>query len=72
MSIADAAKPQTWRISGTPAYSWFAKIVEMIAIWRGRACDRQTLRRLNDHCLHDIGLTRHEVMIESTKPFWRA
>ncbi len=72
MSIANAAKPRIWRVSGASVYFWFARIVELTTIWRRRARSRQTLSRLNDHYLRDIGLTRREVMIESTKPFWRA
>ncbi|NJO36479.1 MAG: DUF1127 domain-containing protein [Rhizobiales bacterium] len=51
--------------------SWLAKVARVTAVWRSRARDRDALSRLNDHCLRDIGLTQHDVMIECEKPFWR-
>jgi uncharacterized protein YjiS (DUF1127 family) len=42
-----------------------------IRAWRERARQRRHLAGLNDHMLRDIGLTRGDVMAESSKPFWR-
>jgi len=42
-----------------------------IRTWRERARQRRHLAGLNDHMLRDIGLTRGDVMAESSKPFWR-
>lgn len=72
MSMADAAKPQPWRVSGMATFSWLAGIIASIARWRRRASERDALRRLSDHDLRDIGLTRSRIMMESVKPFWRA
>jgi uncharacterized protein YjiS (DUF1127 family) len=37
-----------------------------------RARERRDLAELSDHNLRDIGLTRHDVDLEISKPFWRA
>lgn len=39
--------------------------------WRDRSRQRRTLMRLDDHMLHDIGLSRSDVEREASKPFWR-
>jgi uncharacterized protein YjiS (DUF1127 family) len=39
--------------------------------WRDRSRQRRTLMRLDDHLLHDIGLSRSNVEREASKPFWR-
>jgi len=72
MRMTSTVKSEPWLTSGTWLYSWLAKRVQLITVWRRRACDREMLRRLNDHYLRDIGLTRQDVMIEYKKPFWRA
>ncbi len=46
-------------------------LVERIRTWRERARQRRHLAGLDDHMLRDIGLTRGDVMAESSKPFWR-
>jgi uncharacterized protein YjiS (DUF1127 family) len=40
--------------------------------WRDRSQQRRTLIRLDDHLLHDIGLSRSDVEHEASKPFWRS
>jgi uncharacterized protein YjiS (DUF1127 family) len=72
MWMAHAAGHQSWTFSGTTAIIWLAKPVRLLAVWRQRARTRQDLLRLNDHYLRDIGLTRHQIMMEFAKPFWRA
>lgn len=72
MRMVDVAKLQPWTGLGATAYSRFAKAIGVVVVWRNRARERHALRRLNDHYLRDIGLTRHEAMIECDKPFWRA
>jgi len=47
------------------------RAVDMLLTWRERARQRRQLRSLNDHMLRDLGLTRADVMAESSKPFWR-
>jgi uncharacterized protein YjiS (DUF1127 family) len=38
--------------------------------WRQLSRDRAELARLSDDCLRDIGLSRADVMLESSRPFW--
>jgi uncharacterized protein YjiS (DUF1127 family) len=47
------------------------RAADMLLIWHERARQRRQLRSLNDHMLRDLGLTRADVMAESSKPFWR-
>jgi len=39
--------------------------------WRDRSRQRRILLRLDEHMLHDIGLSRSDVEREASKPFWR-
>lgn len=43
---------------------------DKLATWRQRAQERHQLRMLDDHMLHDVGLTRADVEAEASKPFW--
>ena len=49
-----------------------APVVTQLFTWVQRARDRQTLLRLDEHMLHDIGLSRADVDHEASKPFWRS
>ena len=40
--------------------------------WTERSRQRRSLMRLDDHMLHDIGLSRSDVEREGSKPFWRS
>jgi uncharacterized protein YjiS (DUF1127 family) len=54
--------------------SWIHAVqraVDLLLIWQQRARDRQQLQSLSDHMLRDIGLTRADVFLEASKPFWR-
>ncbi len=72
MKMVNAARLLPRTGIGATAFSYIAKAARVIAVWHMRARERQVLSCLNDHYLRDIGLTRHEVMIECGKPFWRA
>jgi uncharacterized protein YjiS (DUF1127 family) len=37
----------------------------------GRARQRRVLETLDDHQLHDLGVTRAEALREAWRPFWR-
>jgi uncharacterized protein YjiS (DUF1127 family) len=50
---------------------WLRRSADLLLIWRERARQRRQLRTLNDRMLRDIGLTRADVLAESSKPFWR-
>ena len=43
---------------------------ECVLTWQQRARERRALESLSDHMLRDIGLTRADVLAESTKRFW--
>lgn len=57
------------RVSGLAL--WLREVADLLLVWQERARQRRHLRALNDHMLRDIGLTRADVMAESSKPFWR-
>ncbi len=44
----------------------------MIVVWHERYLQRQTLARLDERMLRDIGLTPLDAQTEYDKPFWRA
>lgn len=46
--------------------SLFHRLLEMIAIRR----QRRDLARLDDHALKDIGISRYEAEVESSRPAW--
>ena len=50
---------------------WLRRAADLLLIWHERARQRHQLLSLNDHMLRDLGLTRADVMAESSKPFWR-
>jgi uncharacterized protein YjiS (DUF1127 family) len=43
---------------------------DLVLTWQERARQRQHLEALNDHMLRDIGLSRADIMAETTKRFW--
>jgi uncharacterized protein YjiS (DUF1127 family) len=50
---------------------WLRQAVDLLLVWHERARQRRHLLSLSDHMLRDIGLTRADVLAESSKPFWR-
>lgn len=48
-----------------------ARIVNAVRGWNTRYRTRVRLADLDDRTLQDIGLTRHEARIESSRPFWQ-
>jgi uncharacterized protein YjiS (DUF1127 family) len=49
-----------------------AQVVDRLLSWQQRVRDRHALTQLDEHMLHDIGLSRADVEREASKPFWRA
>lgn len=47
------------------------RATDLLLVWHERARQRRQLSSLNDRMLRDLGLTRADVMAESSKPFWR-
>ena len=55
-------------------WSWSGGVrraAECLLSWQERARQRHQLQCLSDHVLRDIGLTRADILAESTRPFWR-
>ena len=44
---------------------------DALAMWQRRHSDRLHLLSLDDHMLHDIGVSQADVEREASKPFWR-
>ena len=53
-----------------PAWRW-TELKRLIVEWRRRARSRYELMNLGDETLRDIGLSRGEADLESSKPFWQ-
>jgi len=49
-----------------------ATIMATVHTWRRRNCARSSIRGMDEHMLHDIGLTPEQARRETHKPFWRA
>ena len=47
------------------------RATDAILTWHERARSRVHLSQLDERALRDLGLTRRDVMVETSKPFWR-
>jgi uncharacterized protein YjiS (DUF1127 family) len=47
-------------------------IAETLHTWRERVQQRRELSHWSERDMHDVGLSRTEVIAEAEKPFWRA
>ena len=47
-------------------------VIEGALGWQARASERTQLAAMDDRLLRDVGLSRADIMRESTKPFWSA
>jgi uncharacterized protein YjiS (DUF1127 family) len=54
-----------------PSSFTLKSLFDFLAVWQDRRRQRQTLARLDDRMLSDIGLTAADVDAEISKPFWR-
>jgi uncharacterized protein YjiS (DUF1127 family) len=50
----------------------FAQLFETLHTWRERQQQRRELANWSERELHDVGLSRGDVIFEAEKPFWRA
>ena len=50
---------------------WF-QVEETIHVWRDRLRQRRELAQWTDRDMHDVGITRSDIVHETEKPFWRA
>jgi len=57
--------------TGSSIGRWLVNSVDALLDWQERARQRHHLSELDDHMLHDIGLSRTDVELEITKPIWR-
>jgi uncharacterized protein YjiS (DUF1127 family) len=55
-----------------PLDSAIGGVVDQLFTWHQRARDRQALGQLDEHMLHDIGLSSADVEREVSKPFWQS
>jgi uncharacterized protein YjiS (DUF1127 family) len=46
-------------------------VPDLALAWQERARQRHYLAMVDDHMLHDIGISRADAVRESAKPFWR-
>ena len=51
---------------------FLAQLSETLHVWRQRQIQRRELAQWTDRDLHDVGLSRSDIVYESEKPFWRA
>lgn len=65
-----SANPE--KMTNHHAATSFAAITETLQAWRDRAHQRRELAHWSERDMHDIGLSRTDVMAEAEKPFWRA
>ena len=54
-----------------PVDAAIAGILDQLFTWHQRARDRHALGLLDEHMLHDIGLSRADVEHEASKPCWQ-
>jgi uncharacterized protein YjiS (DUF1127 family) len=50
----------------------FSQLVETLHVWRERVRSRRELAQWTDRDLHDVGISRSDIVHEAEKPFWRA
>jgi uncharacterized protein YjiS (DUF1127 family) len=51
--------------------AFLRRVSDLLLLWQERGRQRRQLESLSDRMLRDIGLTRADVLAESSKPFWR-
>ena len=45
--------------------------LHLVIAWHERSRQRRQLAEFDERMLRDIGIRRDDVVVESTKPFWR-
>ena len=48
------------------------KTLNLLTLWQRRASTRRAMAEMDDRMADDIGLSRQDIMLEASKPFWRA
>jgi uncharacterized protein YjiS (DUF1127 family) len=49
-----------------------AQLSEVLHTWHQRYRTRQELAQWTERDLHDVGLSKSDIIFEMEKPFWRA
>ena len=62
--VRAALRARSWRRA-------LERACDRLLTWQERSRQRHQLASLSDHMLRDIGLTRADVMAETTKRFWQ-
>lgn len=65
------SNPCGGRPLGRSGLTWPRRFFDHLLRWLDRSRQRRKLCELSDHMLKDLGLTRVDVMRESSKGFWR-
>lgn len=52
--------------------SFLQRSIDKMLCWQQRLAQRHSLGQLSDTMLSDIGLSRADVELEVSKPFWRS
>lgn len=63
--------PLARSLPARPSLGFAARLIDGLLSGLERAQHRQILARLDDRALKDVGLTRSQIEMETTKPFWR-
>ncbi len=57
---------------GRTPLSIASRLLDRLYIWQARIDGRRELAHLDERMLKDAGMSRADVLLESSKPFWRA
>lgn len=52
-------------------FNGLQRLNTLILLWMNRYQQRKLLSALDDHILKDIGISKVDALIESSKPFWK-
>ncbi len=63
--------PPPPRVRAAPPGANLVRLVATIRLWRNRLRERQELAEMGERELHDLGLSRADILGELVKPFWR-
>lgn len=63
-SVNAGLRPRSWRRA-------LERVCDLLLKWQERSRQRHQLAALSDHLLRDIGLSRADIMAETTKRFWQ-
>ena len=62
-----------WIVEGRRlALSEALKTANMLILWQQRISARRAMAEMDDRIADDIGLSRQEILLEASKPFWKA